>query len=57
VGFTKGDWGFQFFGQNLTDVNASLLTTSTIGGSLITETPTRPRVLGLRFDYRFADLK
>jgi hypothetical protein len=54
-GLSKGGWGVQVFGQNLTNVNASLLTTSTVGGSLITETPTRPRVLGLRFDYRFSD--
>jgi outer membrane receptor protein involved in Fe transport len=57
LGLGKGDWGLQIFGQNITNVNKSLFTTSTIGGSINTYTPMRPRVLGVRFDYKFADLK
>jgi len=57
MGIGKGAWGVQIFGQNITNVNKSLFTTSTIGGSINTYTPMRPRVLGLRFDYKFSDIK
>jgi hypothetical protein len=57
LGVGKGPWVVQIFGQNITNVNKSLFTTSTIGGPLITETPMRPRVLGVRFDYKFSDAK
>jgi iron complex outermembrane receptor protein len=53
AGVAKGSWSAQIFGQNLTNVNASLFTN---GGQLIlTETPIRPRVLGIKVSYRFAD--
>jgi iron complex outermembrane receptor protein len=57
MGISKGAWGVQIFGQNITNVNKSVFTTSTIGGSINTYTPMRPRVLGLRFDYKFSDAK
>jgi iron complex outermembrane recepter protein len=57
MGIGKGAWGVQIFGQNITNVNKSVFTTSTIGGSINTYTPMRPRVLGLRFDYKFSDIK
>jgi outer membrane receptor protein involved in Fe transport len=57
LGVGKGAWGLQLYGQNITNVNKSLLTTSTIGGSIQTFTPMRPRVLGLRFDFKFSDFK
>ena len=53
AGVAKGSWSAQIFGQNLTNVNASLFTT---GGQLIlTETPIRPRVLGIKVSYKFAE--
>jgi hypothetical protein len=57
LGVGKGSWALQLFGQNVTNVNKSVFTTSTIGGSINTYTPMRPRVLGLRFDYKFSDIK
>jgi iron complex outermembrane receptor protein len=57
LGLSKGSWALQLFGQNVTNVNKSVFTTSTIGGSINTYTPMRPRVLGLRFDYKFSDIK
>ncbi len=57
LGVGKDAWTVQVFGQNVTDVNKSLFTTSTIGGSINTYTPMRPRVIGLRFDYHFSDIK
>jgi iron complex outermembrane recepter protein len=53
AGISKGPWAVQFFGQNITDVNQSLSTNS--GQFIIAEYPPRPRVLGLRFDYKFSE--
>jgi len=51
IGASKGAWNVQFFGENLTSVNAS---TGTNAGQIIeTETVLRPRVAGLKFGYSF----
>ena len=51
LGIGKDAWTVSVVGQNLTDTNASLFTSSR--QFILTETPMRPRVLELRFDYRF----
>jgi outer membrane receptor protein involved in Fe transport len=53
AGISKGPWAVQFYGQNITDVNQSLSTNS--GQFIISEVPPRPRVLGIRFDYKFSE--
>jgi len=51
IGASKGAWNVQFFGQNLTSVNA---TTGTNAGQIIqTETVTRPRIAGIKFGFAF----
>ena len=53
AGIAKDAWSFEFFGQNLTDTRAQLFISS---GSFQTLTTTnRPRVLGVRFSYKFGD--
>jgi iron complex outermembrane recepter protein len=53
AGVAKGSWAVQIFGQNLTNVNSSQ---STSGAQFIlTEVPQRPRVLGIKMSYKFAD--
>jgi len=51
LGIGRDAWTVSLVGENLTDVNASLFTSSR--QFILTETPMRPRVLSLRFDYRF----
>jgi len=51
LGIGKDNWNVSLFGTNITDVNKSLFTSSR--QFIITETPMRPRVIELRFDYRF----
>jgi outer membrane receptor protein involved in Fe transport len=51
VGVARDRWNAELFGQNLTSVNAS--TGSSAGQFVETETVTRPRVLGIKFGYRF----
>jgi iron complex outermembrane recepter protein len=53
IGVSKGSWRIEAFGQNLTDLNKSLFTSNT--QYIVTETPIRPRVLGLRFGYKFSE--
>jgi iron complex outermembrane recepter protein len=51
LGVSKDAWNVQFFGQNLTSVNASMYTN---GGQFVeAETVTRPRVAGIKFGYKF----
>jgi outer membrane receptor protein involved in Fe transport len=51
IGVSKDAWNVQFFGQNLTSVNAS---TFTNGAQFVqTETVTRPRIAGIKFGYKF----
>jgi len=51
IGIGKDNWNTEFFGQNLTNVNASLFTTG--AQFVVTETPMRPQILGVRFNYKF----
>jgi hypothetical protein len=51
VGFSKDNWNVQAFAQNLFDRNASLYTNS--AQFIVTETPLRPRVAGVKFGYKF----
>jgi outer membrane receptor protein involved in Fe transport len=55
VGVAKDNWNVEFFGQNLTDVNKSVFTSA--AQFAVTEVPIRPRILGLRVNYKFADAK
>jgi iron complex outermembrane receptor protein len=51
VGVSKDQWTAQLFGQNLTNSNASTFTSS--AQFIKSEVPLRPRVLGLKFGYKF----
>jgi outer membrane receptor protein involved in Fe transport len=51
MGVAKDQWNVQFFGQNLTDVNASTFTNSV--QFIKTETVLRPRIAGIKFGYKF----
>jgi outer membrane receptor protein involved in Fe transport len=53
AGISKGPWAVEIFGQNITNVNSSLSTDQ--GQFILTEVPQRPRVLGLKMSYKFAD--
>ncbi len=52
AGVARDAWAVQVFGQNLTNVNSSLSTSS--GQFILAEIPQRPRVLGIKFSYKFA---
>jgi iron complex outermembrane receptor protein len=51
IGVSKDNWNVQAFAQNLLDRNASLYTNA--AQFIITETPLRPRVAGIRIGYKF----
>lgn len=51
VGFTKDNWGAEFYATNVTDENKSVYSTS--AQFILAEVPMRPRTLGLRFIYNF----
>jgi iron complex outermembrane receptor protein len=51
LGVAKDAWNVQFFGQNLTSVNASAGTNA--GQFVQTETVIRPRIAGIKFGYKF----
>jgi iron complex outermembrane recepter protein len=53
AGVSKGSWAVQIFGQNLTNVNSSVSTSAT--QFILTEVPLRPRVLGVKVSYKFAE--
>ena len=55
AGVSQGSWAVQVFGQNLTNVNSSLSTGS--GQDILQEIPQRPRVLGVKFAYKFGGEK
>ena len=55
LGVTKNAWRLELVGQNLTNVNKSLFTTS--AQFIETQTPMRPRTLGIHFGYRFSEAK
>ena len=49
IGVSRGDWTVTLDGSNLTDVNKSLSTSSSM--FILTETPMRPRVISLNVHY------
>ncbi len=51
IGVAKDNWTAQFFGNNLTNSDASLFTSS--AQFIKSEVPLRPRVLGLTIGYKF----
>jgi iron complex outermembrane recepter protein len=51
AGIAKDQWNVQIFGQNLFNVNSSLSTNS--GQFILAEYPQRPRVLGVKFGFKF----
>ncbi len=52
AGVAKDAWAVQIFAQNLTNVNSSLDTNQS--QFILVEFPQRPRVLGIKFSYKFA---
>jgi iron complex outermembrane receptor protein len=50
-GVAQGPWAVQLFAQNLTNNNSSVDTGA--GQFILVEVPLRPRVLGIRVDYKF----
>lgn len=55
VGISKQKWTVQAYGENIGDTRANLF--SFYNEYLKATTINRPRTLGLRFSYRFSDLK
>jgi len=55
AGIARGPWNVQLYGQNISNVNTSLSTSS--AQFVLTEVPLRPRMLGIRFDYKFSQSK
>ena len=51
AGVAKDAWTVQIYGQNITNVNSSLSTNQS--QFILAETPQRPRVLGIKFSYKF----
>ena len=51
VGVAKDAWSTELYAQNLTNVNASVFTSTT--QFVPAETITRPRVLGVKIGYKF----
>ena len=51
LGVAKDAWSAEFYGQNLTDARAQLFISSASFQTLTTTN--RPRVLGVRFSYKF----
>ncbi len=51
VGVSKGHWSFEAYGQNLTDSNVAVFTST--DNFIVQQTPLRPRVVGVRFGYTF----
>jgi len=55
AGIGRGQWSVQLYGQNITNTNTSLSTDSS--QFVLTEVVPRPRVIGVRFDYKFSQGK
>ena len=51
LGVGKDAWAVEFYGQNITNVISSVFTTT--AQFALQETITRPRVLGVKLDYKF----
>jgi iron complex outermembrane receptor protein len=52
IGVGRGQWEVQVYGQNLTNVNTALSENS--NQYILAEYPQHPRVLGLKFGYKFS---
>jgi iron complex outermembrane receptor protein len=55
AGVAKDAWTVQIFGQNISNTNSSLSTNQS--QFILAETPQRPRVLGVKFSYKFSSAK
>ena len=51
VGISKGGWSVDAYGENLSNSNAIVFTST--DNFIVAQTPIRPRILGLRFTYDF----
>jgi len=51
VGIGKDNWNVELFSQNIANRNASLYTNS--AQFVVTQTPLRPRIAGVKFGYKF----
>jgi iron complex outermembrane receptor protein len=51
AGVAKDNWNVQLFAQNIADRDASVYTNS--AQFILTETPLRPRIAGVKFGYKF----
>ena len=51
AGVSKGHWSFSVYGQNLTNSNVAIFTST--DQFIVAQTPLRPRVIGARFGYTF----
>jgi outer membrane receptor protein involved in Fe transport len=52
AGIAKDPWSVQIYAQNLTNVNSPTEINSS--QFVLAEVPPRPRVLGIRLDYKFS---
>ena len=53
LGLAKDHWYAEAFGQNLTNVNTYI--SENDSQQILTQTPIRPRVIGIRAGYKFSD--
>jgi iron complex outermembrane receptor protein len=51
IGLAKGAWNLSVFGENLSNSNAAVFTST--DQFIVAQTPLRPRVLGLSFGFKF----
>ncbi len=51
MGIAKGAWNVQLYGENLSNSNASVFTST--DQFIVADTPLRPRVIGVSFGYKF----
>ena len=51
VGISNGHWSLSAYGQNLTNSNAAIFTST--DQFIVAQTPLRPRIIGARFVYTF----
>ncbi|MBV8910085.1 MAG: TonB-dependent receptor, partial [Gammaproteobacteria bacterium] len=52
AGISRESWSVELYGQNITNVNTPLEANS--AQFVLIEVPPRPRVIGVRFDYKFS---
>ena len=51
IGVSRDRWSMTAYGQNLTNSNAAVFTST--DQFIVAQTPLRPRVIGVRFGYHF----